>query len=123
MIRSKTTNPHRIRFAIRGSSAAGWTTSAVGAGGHSFQLAAQPPGAELRRKDGRVNDGLPNPQAFGLPLIQTYPTRTATCRQCPELRLSKCSRASCDKLSLGHAFIINAIADGNCPLGLFSQEL
>lgn len=125
MIRSKHTNPSRISFAIRGSPAAGWTSSALGvAGVQTFQHSPNHrPGREVRRKDGRIDDGLPNPQAFSLPTIQTYPDRTATCRQCPELRLSKCSRASCDKLSLGHAFILNAIADGNCPLGLFTQEL
>ncbi len=121
MIRPRSSNPHRISFAIRGSPVAGWRTAALGS--PLARQQNQQPGAEARRKDGRIDDGLPHPQAFSLPFIKTYPTRTATCRQCSELRLSKCARASCDKLSLGHAFIINAIADGSCPLGLFTEEL
>ena len=81
-------------------------------------------GQTTRRKvDGRYPDGHPNPQAFSLPTIQIYPVRTATCRECPELNLVSCARGCCRKLSRGHSFLLNAVTDGKCPLGKFTQEL
>lgn len=122
-IRPRHSNPRRIVAIIKGRPGA-WTSRAPGGGGAVAVSAGAPTSPRAGRKiDGRRPDGYPNPQAFSLPQIQTYPRRTAICRECPELELIQCARGCCRKLSRGHAFILNAIADGDCPLGKFTEEL
>lgn len=117
--RPRNSNPRHIEVAIRGSPTAGWISKAPGVAG----LGTYQQATGKARPRGRPDDGLPKPQAFSLPLIQTYPTRTATCRRCDELNVHSCARGCCAKLARSHADLLNAIADGICPLGLFTQEL
>ena len=123
MIRPRHSNPREITFNIRGRPGQ-WQTSAPGMGAAStFPAGREPTNGTKQRIGGRPDDGIPNAQAFSIPVIQTYPARTKTCRECPELNLTSCARGCCHKLSRGHAFLLNAITDAACPLGKFGQEL
>ena len=119
-------NPQRITVHIRGGRGTWWTRPPGAPGPGSIITQAPPvgdPAKDGARPRGRKPDGIPNPQAFSLPTIQTYPKRTTTCRECPELNLISCARGCCMKLSRGHSFLLNAVTDGTCPLGKFTQEL
>lgn len=124
-IRPKGRDPHRVTVILRGRPGA-WRTYPLGSSGPGVATAGnleRPAGGEVERVYTRQGDTLPNPQAFSIPLIQAYPTRTATCRQCPELRLKTCARACCAKLQASHAALLNAVQGGACPLNRFTEEL
>ena len=115
-----------IEFTLQGSPATGWVSSKPGHPGVNPLAGTRPTSPVLRRgaatvREGR-DDGLPNPQAFALPTISTYPARTASCRTCEHLVVESCSRACCERLGRSHASLVNAIMAGTCPVGRFRAE-
>ena len=111
---------HRMSVALRGTRGAWRSTSAEAPGPGPPSINAPAP---IGKVDGRHPDGLPKPQAFSLPTIQCFPARTAACRTCVNISIPKCSRGVCEKLGAYHAALLNAINDGKCPIGRFTEEL
>lgn len=123
-LRPRGQHPQRTTVAIRGR-AGHWRTYPLGTAGPGTLVSTvpNPRGTAAERIAGRKPDGLPNAQAFSLATIQAYPRRTAICRECPEIQLQTCARSCCGSMQRTHAALLNALAGGTCPRGLFSEEL